>query len=76
MNQKFANPDMKNNPEIVTDKFLSAVMCTLKMSKSSFLSQSSTIPYEIVDNQDTYFVQEFIEVEKLYFRSDSHVMIQ
>ena len=53
MNQKFANPDMKNNPEIVTDKFLSAVMCTLKMSKSSFLSQSSTIPYEIVDNQDT-----------------------
>ena len=41
------------------------------MSQSSCLSQASTIPYEIVDHQDTEFVEDLVEVEKLYFPSDS-----
>jgi len=41
------------------------------MSQSSCLSQASTIPYEIVDQQDTEFVEDLVEVEKLYFPSDS-----
>jgi len=41
------------------------------MSKSSFLRQASTIPYKLIDNQDTEFVQDLIDVEKLYSPSDS-----
>jgi len=41
------------------------------MSQSGFLSQASTVPHEIVDNKDTELVQDLIEVEKLYFASDS-----
>jgi len=41
------------------------------MSLSSCLSRASTIPYEIVDNQDTEIVEDLVEVEKLFFPSDS-----
>ena len=62
---------MKNNPEKATYTLVSTVMRPSKIESIQFLSQSSTFPYDIVDNSDTQFIQDLIEVEKVYFTSES-----
>ena len=46
-------------------------MRPLKNESIQFLSQARTIPYEKVNNQDTEFVQDLIQVKKFYFPSEA-----